>query len=533
MAWDITRSDLQLFAKSLDLTRIMRLTVNGSCFKKASFDLYRRRRFKPIVDLMVKGRAKRLVLKEIGEFYVRIGDSPKTKDPQLQQLQVLVIDSELSLKEQVKGKGRNSGARTGFETILECCSSVTELTFNADDPHIPLNLIANKISLLQRLEKSRQLTEVCIGCRPERTLAVIDLITSTRVAIIQEDGLSTLCKLGLSEDVDSMDKNIVNITIDFPNGTDAPSISTNITMRATDPAVKFSPLWEIFSRYGWSIKRLETNQAFTDDLAKLIDNDDGNKRPQLASLTLNPTSLTMDGIRRMCSAIDYARSQNIGPQLELGFCFDLLGNDLHHQKTACLIIQYQAALKSLTVHRGPTSPEMSEITITGLLRRCFPELGIFKIACSSKAELSKRCIEWVSDMFVAPPLQETPSSSAQPSSLGSPAERSLYTVSHTLKAWQSLKEIQIEHAVLNPGHWIFLIYSIDFSALENLSFKGSNFSSEQFEILVKKVSSLECVAPLKTLHVDGTDLTIKNPSELWVSILAFQNKAPNVKIEGL
>ncbi|KAG0367446.1 hypothetical protein BGZ54_003859 [Gamsiella multidivaricata] len=403
MAWDITRSDLQLFAKSLDLTRIMRLTVNGSCFKKASFDLYRRRRFKPIVDLMVKGRAKRLVLKEIGEFYVRIGDSPKTKDPQLQQLQVLVIDSELSLKEQVKGKGRNSGARTGFETILECCSSVTELTFNADDPHIPLNLIANKISLLQRLEKvtlncrnhtitagfsklktdsttmivaqlqklsyddkkflkqynltklhltrtpkNRQLTEVCIGCRPERTLAVIDLITSTRVAIIQEDGLSTLCKLGLSEDVDSMDKNIVNITIDFPNGTDAPSISTNITMRATDPAVKFSPLWEIFSRYGWSIKRLETNQAFTDDLAKLIDNDDGNKRPQLASLTLNPTSLTMDGIRRMCSAIDYARSQNIGPQLELGFCFDLLGNDLHHQKTACLIIQYQAALKSLT-----------------------------------------------------------------------------------------------------------------------------------------------------------------------------------------
>ncbi|KAG0352228.1 hypothetical protein BGZ54_002896, partial [Gamsiella multidivaricata] len=571
MAWAVTFGDLRSFAAALERMNIICLTMDGRYLKKPLSDVLNRGcRFDPIVKLMTNGHTRRLALRMIDKFYVRIGSSPKIHAP---MLETLTIDSELPIEDEA--------AKSGFKIVLECCASLIELKLRSSNRYLLFDLIKGKINLFPRLRKvildsqkhtividvsqgkvgstrmtitrlknlllddrkfleqrdltrlhlihtpqeseddllksilhqSPHLSEVHIGCHPGRTLAIIDLITSTRKAIIKTNGSSTLSRLELSEDTDFKDKDIAHITLTFLNGSDAPNITTNITMRATEPVAKSSNLWEVFRKYGSSIQRLETNQSFSDALVELLDSMDKSTVPRLTSLTLDPTMLTNEGLERMCNVIDHPMPPKTGSQQYLGFYLHLQGDDLYHQKMMRLLSRYQEKLCSLTVHNGLTDSGTTESPIVHSSGRYFPELGIFKVTSSCKSKtLSSNYVAWITKMVSAPPQQN-------------PA----------LMAWKSLTVIHLDHLALKPLDWKAVINSIDFSALETLSFNGSNFSLDQLRILVDRVTNNNnSTIILKMLDLRGTELAkLRDSDTLWQLIGAFEKKALDMAIEGL
>ncbi|KAF9436917.1 hypothetical protein BGZ76_002541 [Entomortierella beljakovae] len=601
LKWNVTLDDLRTFATAITKAKITRLSMNGGSFQSPPRDhSNNRHRYDPIMQLMSNGLLQELRLKDFDSFYFHVNlDSIKVAP----RLRVLSFASDVDLKTTgaqsalshildsspalVELSIETEEIHYLFDVITEKLGLLPELKVvhihyrREDEPTLTVNFSEGKLEgatmtkyrkedisptdrevfetghvtkllwkgtpqqedevrLLDLLYRNPKLSEVQIECDPSRVPAITNLITSTRKGLLSRGRCSSLRKVDIVQDpVFPEDSDFVISTIEF---TDSPSvimISTDVSMQSISPRPTTDHLYIIFHQQGWSIKSLETNITFNDDLAQILDNSTQFKGSKLSNLALDTSSLSDSGLDRVDRIIGCSQElERLGLHL-LG-----LDEELRLKKSLWLLGRHGNLLSTLTLQSK--SPEVWMPYLAGILptRDDLPMLENFKLLCyddspihttglADKITVNRECVEWIAAMVSSKPhLLWSSTRPCTPDVFTS--QQSLIAVDPP-KAWTSLRSISLNGLYLQPSDWLTVIEAIDFSALESLSFLGSNFDLEQLEILVDCIlDDNEVQVPLNTLKLSFTNLVDYMDDEApWELLNELKEKAPILVIQGL
>ncbi|KAF9988033.1 hypothetical protein BGZ65_000207 [Modicella reniformis] len=597
LEWNASQKDLQLFADTVCDVKITQLDMDGSCFKTPILEgLRHSERYSPILKIMSEGSIQTLNLMQFTNFFNRVNKSSIVK---ADRLKVLTIDSNLALsdkgfkavfipifKQCTNLKELRLTSEKRFELYqhfeeVDDLGNLSELTLTHMEHTVTLDIktktmtmtvtrlknltpddekflrLSNltvlklkhapeepeekeeKVRLAEILCMRAGLNEIQIGCRIEQVLATVDLIKSTRVQLIKQ-GSCRLSKLVLTDNSDSTHQDGIRMTLNFTDpSSDSSSASIEI-MRAVVPLGSSNCIEEIVRQYGRSIHRLETTSSFNCRFATLLHTTFLNEGSSFRRLHLNTKSLEVEGRNNIDQVIACS------PHLErLEWCLDELHQESQFQKLDWVLNQHAARLSAMILKGNESSMWIPKLAQKYPTRHKFPLLESFRIICSDKPNLSEACAGWIAAMVSAPRQGIAPSSlsslssqssssSTQPSSSQQAAARSPLT--DTQEQWKPLKEIAVENVRLEPKGWESVIKSIDFSALETLSFNDTDFSLAQFKTLVNNIPKIYNGAevPLTTLDVERTALaTAEKVHEIWDQVRLFEKNAPLVDIKGL
>ncbi|KAI8606287.1 hypothetical protein EDD21DRAFT_423449 [Dissophora ornata] len=556
LQWDVTLDDLRKFAVAVGNANILHLTMDGVNFKGPPLDTINRgRRYDPILQLMSNGRIQSLNLKNFKDFYQRVGSTAFAAAP---RLRILSIDAKVSAVEQ---HSTSTQAK-----ILKTCPRLDELSIESDnfsnmflvltsktstlqdlkvltirwmDSFVTTTLSQGKIrtvvlgisfsspvfesawDLIQRghlttltvqdtpkesdnvrmediLRRNSKLSEIKMVCYGKRAVEITRLITSMREKIISEGGACSLTKVELSDN--SWNDDIVKTTVEFSENTIVPKISTSVRMLSYVPRDKSDRLAHLFRERGWSIGDLETDWSFGDNLAAILEESSKGGNSKLTSLALDPRSLTSDGLDRKgtevaCTTREGAELRDIGERVD-----------------------------------RPLDAKVCERPS----RRCLPELDTLRLFCPDKPQVAHDCAQWIAAMVSAPPQLPQPQTTT-PSSQLPPGALSSDVSSSAAETWKSLQDISLKGVQLEPEDWKVVLETLDFTALEKMSFEDTNFSLEQLEVFVNAVpdgTSLE--SPLKVVQLGHTPLVKHDDAPVLQALyVKLEKKAPLAKIEGL
>ncbi|KAF8980068.1 hypothetical protein BGZ46_004656 [Entomortierella lignicola] len=400
----------------------------------------------------------------------------------------------------------------------------------------------DEVKLLDILCRNPKLTELRMECDPSRIPGVINLIMSTRKSILSRGRPFILGKLEFVQDPASVGiKDVVTSTIEFSETSGTIKVSTDINMQSLSPRSNTDSLYEIFHQQGWSINILETNMTFNDDLAQLLDTSTQFKGSKFTKLLLDTNSLSSAGLDRMDRVISLSYALE-----HLDLRLDELDEASRLRKLVWLVGRHGSRLNSLTLHSKSPDFWIQQFAEAIPTRSNLPVLEDFHLLCfdsgpkdiiakiSEKTVTSKTCIEWIAAMVSSQP--HVIWSSTRPSTPDIfVTNQSLISTIEPPKAWTSLRSISLNGIHLQSGDWLTVIEAIDFSALESLSFIGSNFDLEQLEILVDCIlDDDESQVPLSLLQLNFTNLVDYMDDEApWALITELGDKAPLLVIQGL
>ncbi|KAF8940798.1 hypothetical protein BGZ58_004712 [Dissophora ornata] len=587
LAWDVTRKHLKKLAMGVRDANIVCLTIDGACFKGPISDfLNGGKRFDPIFQMTSNGRIQSLHLRNFVKFYPRTSDSALDTAPNIRYLTIesmlpskekatryivksifdcfeslITLDLKSShwtpilddLMEKLEGLQRLQAMTIDYDErrltmdfskgklIAVTIRAIRLKDLSPDDPFLKKYNIhqlhvdrtpdrAEEKQLRDILHNKMELFEVRIGCRPERALVLIDFITSTRLDVLAKYRKSELRKVDLANDEehpigDTASKDVLNVTIDFPNlGNNDFGVNIHLEMRDTAPVDESSPLSGIFEKYAWSIEKLAANQAFSDHLAALLDSKTEDKGSKLTSLMLIPSSLTPTGLECMVRVI--GRSKGLE---RLGFTLQKLHDEDRRMAAARILDPHKGIISSLLLEGSAADSWIPEIEAACSCRSDVRNLDTFKLVCSDSQdvwqdnqELSLDRAQWIAAMVSSPPVL-------------SPILPAFESILELPQAWRSLQEIQLHFLRLSPQGWSAVIEAIDLSALETLSLDDTNFSLEQLQLLIKRIPEPNTSAvPLKVVSLFNTDLDkCCEPRAMKEAYVWFREKTPRTKIEGL
>jgi hypothetical protein len=86
-------------------------------------------------------------------------------------------------------------------------------------------------------------------------------------------------------------------------------------------------------------------------------------------------------------------------------------------------------------------------------------------------------------------------------------------------------------ATLSQTDWVRVIEAIDFTALEELELKDTNFSRDTFDKLTKYIGSMDATVPLPLRILDLSDTKLGNLDDGIHEL--FRDKATHAVIHGL
>ncbi|KAI8606309.1 hypothetical protein EDD21DRAFT_361392 [Dissophora ornata] len=303
-------------------------------------------------------------------------------------------------------------------------------------------------------------------------------------------------------------------------------MSFNIEMRELTPRNELNPILELLKQYGRSIKQFDTNSTFTDNLARSLYDSTSIEGSQLTTLILNPKSLTSVGLELMGKIIGL--SQNLE---SLQFFIDRLEIENEQQRVQRGLDRHWESWNGLALRRDGSDRPLSQLLLDFPSRRQLPQLHTLRLSCSVKQPVPQACANWVVAMISVPISLSMPLSS-----LGSSPQHTRNTYSHTNpQSWKPLKCIDLEGFQFEPKDWRAIIESMDFSELETLSLADSNFSVEQFGILVECVFSCSASeVPLMCVKMGSTAVFYESDVVKVLSLFTrLQEKVPLVHIDGL
>ncbi|KAF9352987.1 hypothetical protein BGX26_009235 [Mortierella sp. AD094] len=388
--------------------------------------------------------------------------------------------------------------------------------------------VSNQESCLTDIiSKNQNLANVNIGSHAERSLTVLDLVILARKQSLQVACSPSPLTLHLIDDEIHWGNNAIphdvilaNIELETPL-----QMSTVVKMRTTARRIKSESVYRLFSLYSWTIKTLETNKTFTDKLAQLLEEGTKERGSKLASLTLDPTTLSPVGLGCLDRVIQ--RSQDLD---HFYLCLtETRGRD-KQEEAEWILGRYGSRLDKLALSCNPTSSWISHLTKAVPNRLVMPKLQDFSITFTGDQIVSSTCVDWISTIVSAPTRVSWPNSVSQPRSM-------LPTNSmEQLSACMPLTSVSLEHAVVAKDDWKKLLESLDFSTLEVLDLTGSNFSLEHLAILAK------CIIPgegdskvaLKILRLGETSLVKSDDSELVLKMCdEIERKPRHIYIDGV
>ncbi|KAF9350344.1 hypothetical protein BGX34_001266 [Mortierella sp. NVP85] len=139
--WDVTLDDLRKLTASITTSNIVQVTIDGTTFKGPTRDVMNRgRRFDPLVQVMANGRVQSLTLINFHDFYMRFNSTSLMMAP---RLRVLFIDSDLDTIDRT--------TNMLFVKMLDCCTSLKDLTLTSQHPTHVMDTVMDKINTLPSL----------------------------------------------------------------------------------------------------------------------------------------------------------------------------------------------------------------------------------------------------------------------------------------------------------------------------------------------------------------------------------------------
>ncbi|KAG0212569.1 hypothetical protein B0O80DRAFT_421297 [Mortierella sp. GBAus27b] len=580
LAWDATMSDLRTLTDTVTAANIVDLTIDGSHFEGPTRDVVNRsRRYDPIMRLVSNGRLQTLALINFKDLLQRITQSSLST---ASKLRVLELDSPIDVED--------ANGKTFLEKVLVNCPNLVDLelgtqgqeslikvmmgiigaslkleilklhhggrcttakiqqgkietidmfaplprTPNRGDDRLKTSLshLPNDSATIQEsfygnqmvelLRKSPNLSDIKIFCQNVDPHVYLDPITLTRQAIVSEGGVTALRRMEITypgiEAVIFVEFGDTKTTMDS-------SVSTKII--AMRPALlKNCP--KLILRYGWSIETLDTQPGDVDDkLAELFDLSTEDKGSKLRSLGVSAQSVSRAGLE--CVDRIIGRSN----QLErLCFSGESLGDISEREKSEWFLARHGKRLTGLHLRGSGTE------WLTGWLVESFPTRFSFlnlidlelRLAWTSTPEIPS-FVQWVIAMVSAPPQLISDSAAASTLDLESKEPPDYNSISGM---WRPLIRLALHGIKLHHEDWVMVIMAIDFTTLEELDLGGSNFSMQEFDLLVDCIGSSGWIAPDLTLDLSYTRLsTSRDIDQLRTIVELFREKAPFAKLKGL
>lgn len=563
IGWSATMFDLRMLANAVTMGNLLHLTMDGTYFIGPAIDVfYRNRRFNPI---LTNSRLQSLHLKNFHNFFARVNDSalvpvPKLRmfamDPEvpsnpklfkslnnfldhcpslaiimlklhdqysitettndllgkLHKLESLYIDSSnISLvagiseskiqNTVVKVKRLEGLSKDDLKFIHQ--GHLTQLQIE----HTPQE--ADEDGLVDALRLNPQLNLLEVGCDGTRYLVVINLVVTTRAALLQKQGSCRLRSFILMEDglvpFDERglfdDKTHLSARISFSE--DSPTFEMHTWLRVQDrkPISGDDPIYDFLSEYGWSIVDFRVAGTTTENLVATLADVTSRRGSELERIVIYPLGLPD-------SALDYLdqvirQSPNF---LGLGLLFYQLGWKPvgRVERALHLLRRYRRVLYGLLMHGDSEDEWLPQFVSTFPTRDIFPHMTSFTIM-TNNTSVAPDCFDWILTMITTPPPEEQ---------------------------LKKVTTIQLSGITLGPEDWRTLIETLDISTLEHLSFSFCNLAEEQFRLLVDRfLNNEESSVPLKTFRIDGTDVVSKtDPSVMEASFVKLRQKAPLVTI---
>ncbi|KAG0242602.1 hypothetical protein BGX31_000127 [Mortierella sp. GBA43] len=221
---------------------------------------------------------------------------------------------------------------------------------------------ASWTSLLETLKNNPMLMEVELDVYrqffTETIDSVADSVAETRRRILSNTtSPSRAIPLKVSVVWRNLSWPLVKTTLDFPENSDTPHISTDIVMdailapfnpdhRAALIQDVYLPLLEVVGDYGWSIETMEVVVGFTDHVVIALDKATRKRGSKLVSLRLNPLLLTLRGI--VCMDQVMKRSHCFS---ELHLVLSGQHGKFQAKKAKFLISRYSRKIQSLDLTR--------------------------------------------------------------------------------------------------------------------------------------------------------------------------------------
>ncbi|KAF9358517.1 hypothetical protein BGX34_008902 [Mortierella sp. NVP85] len=314
--------------------------------------------------------------------------------------------------------------------------------------------------------------------------------------------------------------------------------STRISMAFTQTGVESEiriGQWEdtdsavytnFFRNYGATVRALDiTNRTFDDGFARLLAKSTNDNGSDLTSLGLDARSLSSAGLE--CINHTISRSKDL-ERLEL-FC-----------EASCIQTEQENVQRFLETHGKKVTRlnirAHSLDALTAWIKRVLPSRGALSslvnfqltLPGSLTLQYSQPYVQWLVEMVSVLPIKSS-------SSLVSLADTSLTECPESLGngAGTSLKRIYLNGIKLNQDEWARILVAIDFSALEELNLKGTNFSLENVDSLVKSIGLVGSMAPLQTLDLSGTSLSQQKTLSRLTPFEDLRKKAPSIQITGI
>ena len=352
--------------------------------------------------------------------------------------------------------------------------------------------------LTEFLTQCPSLSHVRVGCEWKRSLAIVNLVLSTRENIIAQNGSLNLRTFEvMDEGLTPFDKladrdynNHIQCHISFPDNSNSFEMRTWIRLQTTMRNAHPTPVIDFVHRYGWSVVFFD---GYLKDINILttLNKMTHMRTPQLESLMVDCYNSVRGRVNHLDNIIQQSPNfKNLGLYVST--------RTARPQQVLSLLGQYGTILSKLQIHR---SDIFSRVASSFPTRNNFPALESFEINFSAleSPELALRMDSasqwpfrgvtipshltlWIVAM-VSAPLQSPASSSASELLQDTITDgQNTHSVSDSARSWTPLKKVMLRGVKLQLDEWRRIIEALDVSALEYLDLGASNIAEEQLKI---------------------------------------------------
>ncbi|KAF9350907.1 hypothetical protein BGX26_010953 [Mortierella sp. AD094] len=493
--WDVTMEDLRKFADTVIKANIYHLTIYGDRdeWKGPTTDIINRvRRYDPIVQLASNGRLQSLELLGIDGLFKRVSSSSWKIG---QQLRVFRVDTDIKLDD--------SASRSFLSGILSNCSGLKELQLETSQLKSLVEFILDKLG-----------HQILSG--------TTDLVIHDRS--YQSDILEFSVQKTASSRALMAPPSDYSVSTSRPRAT-LKDCHADLKIRVISRSLKdFSgDLLSLYSRYSWSIENLSATfiqpnfprGRFLDRLTQKI-------VPKRTSLLLHSeSSQTVDSLQHIERVIE--RSHEI---TKLRIVID--NNEV------------KAVQEMLKYFHGPIGKRLTELSFKGDFpdscmselpaRNLLPVLESFEV--HGRTEDSQNWAHYIAVMAASPSQQLQDVSSLKTLSQDFLTVESCDSAAGILEAYNPLKTLEISDCQLELEDWTTIIEALDFTTLESIALKLSNFSLEQLKMLVDCIpgeAGSASVVALQKLDLSFT-LVGENPDAVQEQFRILTEKVSQIEI---
>ncbi|KAI8606246.1 hypothetical protein EDD21DRAFT_31329 [Dissophora ornata] len=366
--------------------------------------------------------------------------------------------------------------------------SLTKLHLNLDET------CTSKVQYIDILQRNPELSEVSFQADILGCLEITEWTVSARQQLLARGQPIPSCQLiGYNITVDAN----ISCTTQFNNRSSLFSQSIEIVLNRG--ARIDDGLRKLLHQYGRSITTLDITEADTIDMgtvAALLESSIRIAGSKLVSLKLSLAKASLADLECLSRVIAHSQSLK-----HLHFTFHLDCERLQ-EKAEWLLGRHGGNLTGLVLLGNGEASWAPEIVQRFPKRRDLPNLEIFEARNIDTTQNEEFFALWVADIISSPPqMSKRPAASP----LSQPSLLSLSTLSvPESETWTHLKVVKIEGIALSNEQWGNVFKAINFTALEELEFKETEFSMEQFQAFIDSIPSpvddSEEDLPLKKLY---------------------------------